>query len=39
MVKKLVLLAGLTLAFVMTVSADYPPPACWPACPDSVSAQ
>jgi hypothetical protein len=32
MLKKLVLLAGLTLAFAMTVSADYPTPPCYPLC-------
>ena len=34
MIKKLVLLAALTLAFVTTVSADYPLPPCIPGCPD-----
>jgi hypothetical protein len=37
MVKKLVLLAAMTLAFVMTVSADLPLPPCFPSCLDSTS--
>jgi hypothetical protein len=39
MLKRLVLLAAMTLAFVITVSADYPPPPCMPRCQDSVSAR
>ena len=39
MIKKLVVLAAMTLAFVMTVSADYPPPSCWPTCSLSSSAR
>jgi hypothetical protein len=35
MVKKLVLLAAMTLAFVMTVSADFPLPPCYPSCLDT----
>ncbi len=36
MIKKFVLLAGLTLAFVMTVSADLPFPPCLPTCDHSL---
>jgi hypothetical protein len=32
MMKKLMLVAGLTLAFVTAVSADWPPPDCPPIC-------
>ena len=32
MIKKLVLLAGLTLGFVGVVSADFPLPPCPPSC-------
>jgi hypothetical protein len=39
MIKRLVLLAAMTLAFVMTVSADLWPPSCLPDCQDFVSAR
>jgi len=32
MIKKILLLAGMTLAFVASVSADYPLPPCPPSC-------
>lgn len=35
MIKKLVLLAGLTLTFVITVSAELPFPSCMPTCRES----
>jgi hypothetical protein len=38
MIKRLLVLAAMTLAFVMTVSADLYPPSCFP-CPDSWSAR
>jgi hypothetical protein len=39
MLKRLVVLAAMTLAFVITVSADWPTPPCMPSCQDSVSAR
>jgi len=39
MVKRLVVLAAMTLAFVVTVSADLMPPSCLPSCTDFVSAR
>jgi len=39
MVKRLVVLAAMALAFVMTVSADLPLPPCFPSCSDSISAR
>ena len=38
MLKRLLLLASLTMAFVTAVSADWPFPPCDPACPMIVSA-
>ena len=35
MLKKLLLLVGLTFAFVTAVSADWPLPPCTPECPDA----
>ncbi len=37
MIKRLVLLAGMTLALAMSVSADWLPPSCLPGCPAATS--
>ena len=37
MLKRLLLIAGMTLAFVTAISADWPSPPCLPDCLSSVS--
>jgi hypothetical protein len=39
MIKKLILLAGMTLALAVTLSADIPTPPCWPSCLVSLSSR